>query len=899
MKLLVWMFVFIMSFQLYGYCFTNALILPKDRRPSFVNIGSVFSFSSSIGRASKIAIEAAVEDINSNPSLLGGTKLNLTMLDSNSNGFLTILDALRFMETNTIAIIGPQSSSMAHIISNIINELQVPLLSFAASDPTLSSIQYPFFVRTTQNGIYQITVIARIIEHYGWREVVVVYTNDDDGRNGLAALNDQLSISYKAPLRIKPSRDEITNVLVKVALTSSRVVVLLTHPDCGIETLSVAKHLGMLETGYVWFSTDWLSTYLDTNPWSSAVIMENLQGLVTLRMYTPDSETKTRFVSRWNDLTRRNRSNDGRLGLNVYALYAYDTVWLLANAINRFLSVDGVISFSNYSNSEGLSVFDGGKLLLESILEVNTNGLTGEIRFSSDRSFIHPTFEVVNVIGTGFRTVGYWSNYSGLLTLPPDKTGPNNSSSNIFGMVWPGQTTEKPRGWVFPNNGKKLRIGVPNRVSYLEFIHYFSDEDMFKGYCIDVFTAVVDLLAYSVPYVFVPYGDGINNPNCTELVRLVTIGVYDAAIGDIAIITRRTKKVDFTQPYIESGLVVVAPLKKLEIDVWAFLRPFTPSMWFVMALSFLIIGTVIWILEHRLNDEFRGPPYRQLTTILWFSFSTWFFAHRENIVSMMGRFVLIIWLFVVLIINSSYTASLTSILTVQQLSSPIKGIDSLLASNDPIGYQHGSFARNYLHTELGIHLSRLIPLNSPEDLEKALNDGPNNGGVAAVIDEKAYLDLFLTTRCNFTIVGQEFTKNGWGFVFPRNSPLTGDMSTAILKLSENGDLRRIHNKWIKESACSSNQDAKLSVDRLQIKSFSGLFILCGVVCLIAVGVYFCRKLHQFNRDFVDEEDREVAAERSSEGSRLRKLKMFISFLDQKEEDVKAREIIKMESTLKC
>jgi hypothetical protein len=34
-------------------------------------------------------------------------------------------------------------------------------------------------------------------------------------------------------------------------------------------------------------------------------------------------------------------------------------------------------------------------------------------------------------------------------------------------------------------------------------------------------------------------------------------------VGDITITTNRTKIVDFTQPYIESGLVVVAPVQKL------------------------------------------------------------------------------------------------------------------------------------------------------------------------------------------------------------------------------------------------------------------------------------------------------------------------------------------------
>jgi glutamate receptor, ionotropic, plant len=49
--------------------------------------------------------------------------------------------------------------------------------------------------------------------------------------------------------------------------------------------------------------------------------------------------------------------------------------------------------------------------------------------------------------------------------------------------------------------------------------------------------------------------------------------------------------------------------------------------------------------------------------------------------------VLVIWLFVVLIIQSSYTASLTSILTVQQISTPIHGIGDLRTTDDPIGFQ--------------------------------------------------------------------------------------------------------------------------------------------------------------------------------------------------------------------
>lgn len=125
---------------------------------------------------------------------------------------------------------------------------------------------------------------------------------------------------------------------------------------------------------------------------------------------------------------------------------------------------------------------------------------------------------------------------------------------------------------------------------------------------------------------------------------------------------------------------------------------------------------------------------------------------------------MVVWLFLLMVITASYTASLTSILTVQQLSSPITGIDSLIASNWPIGYQVGSFAYSYLADNLYIARSRLIELGSPEEYEEALRKGPKGGGVGAIIDELPYVDLFLSKQTEFGTIGQPFTKSGWGFV---------------------------------------------------------------------------------------------------------------------------------------
>ncbi|XP_050205395.1 glutamate receptor 3.4-like isoform X2 [Mercurialis annua] len=816
------------------------------------------------------------------------------------------------MEADVVVAIGPQSSGIAHVISHVVNELHVPLLSFGATDPTLSALQYPYFLRSTQSDYFQMFAIADLVTYFGWREVVAIFVDDEYGRNGISILGDALArkrcrISYKAAFTPGASKSAINDLLVGVNLQESRVYVVHVNPDSGLQIFSVAQSLGMMTKGYVWIATDWLPSFLESIEPADVDTMNLLQGVVALRHYTPDTDQKKKFISRWNNL--KNKESTGPSGFNSYALYAYDSVWLAARALDSFLNSGGNISFSNdpklqHTNGstlhlESLRIFDGGQQYLETLLRMNFTGLSGQIQFDNDRNLILPAYDFLNIGGTGSRRIGFWSNYSGLSVVPPEtlyEKPSNTSESNqhLYTVIWPGENTIIPRGWVFPNNGKPLRIAVPNRVSYLEFVSKDKNPPGVRGFCIDVFEAAINLLPYPVPRTYILYGDGENNPGYNALIDAVAQNHYDAAVGDVTIVTNRTRIVDFTQPYMESGLVVVAPVKKQKSSAWAFLKPFTLPMWCVTAAFFLLVGAVVWILEHRFNHEFRGPPRQQLMTIFWFSFSTMFFSHRENTVSALGRLVLIIWLFVVLIINSSYTASLTSILTVQQLTSRIEGIDSLISSTEPIGVQEGSFSLNYLIDELNIARSRLVILKNQDAYLTALQRGPKDGGVAAIVDELPYVELFLSNaNCAFRTVGQEFTKSGWGFAFQRDSPLAVDMSTAILQLSENGDLQKIHNKWLTRTECSM-QINEVDANRLSLNSFWGLFLICGLACIIALTFFFCRVFGQFRKFAPDEGgDRaveEIVPARPRRTLRSTSFKDLIDFVDRKETEIK--EILK-------
>jgi hypothetical protein len=123
-------------------------------------------------------------------------------------------------------------------------------------------------------------------------------------------------------------------------------------------------------------------------------------------------------------------------------------------------------------------------------------------------------------------------------------------------------------------------------------------------------------------------------------------------------------------------------------------------------------------------------------------------------------------------------------LTVKKLNPTIKDVDSLRASKASVGFQEGSFVGEYLREHLHIAKENLRNYTTLEEAGDFLSKGPKNGGVAAIFDEIPYIRIFLASQCNYTTVGPIYRTGGFGFVFPKRSPLLSDISRAILSLAE-------------------------------------------------------------------------------------------------------------------
>ncbi|KAH7537896.1 hypothetical protein FEM48_Zijuj03G0141600 [Ziziphus jujuba var. spinosa] len=107
-----------------------------------------------------------------------------------------------------------------------------------------------------------------------------------------------------------------------------------------------------------------------------------------------------------------------------------------------------------------------------------------------------------------------------------------NLRDNLGPIIWPGEPSSTPKGWEMPIKGKKLKIGVPPKRGFNEFVdvkyNNATSRTELHGYCIDVFEAVVNALPFGLAYEFSAFAkpNGDINGTYDDLVYQVHLGVF-------------------------------------------------------------------------------------------------------------------------------------------------------------------------------------------------------------------------------------------------------------------------------------------------------------------------------------------------------------------------------------
>ncbi|KAI3866079.1 hypothetical protein MKX03_003541 [Papaver bracteatum] len=827
-------------------------------------VGVVLDFDNVVSKIALTSMSLALSDFYSSTDDTHKTKLVLHTRDSHTDLADAASQANDLIEKVGVqAIIGPLTSLQAIFMADLGNKALVPIISFTATSPMVSPSQNPYFIRMTQSDSAQVNVIVELVKTFGWREVVPIYEDTVYGMGVIPYLSDAFqAIDTKVPYRsaISPAATDgdILKSLYKLMSMQTRVFVVHMTPSLGVRVFQKAKMIGMMSKGYSWIITDGLANILG---FFNSSVIDSMQGVLAVRPYIPKSIEIDEFRAGWKKKFMQENPDVENFELNIFGLRAYDTIWALASILEKMDRVNSsrllrpqAVNDSTAMTTSGAAQM--GSKLLQLISETIFCGISGEFNLIN-RELQPSAFQILNVIGNAGREIGIWTTSDGILRdssslITTRAKGFSTAKDNLRAIIWPGESTVVPKGWVvIPEAGKKLRIGVPVKRGFTDFVKVttnssFNNSTYVTGYCIDLFKAVMEMLPYPVTYEFVPFAkaDGTTAGTYDDLVYQVYAQKFDAVVVDVTITANRSTYVDFTLPYTASGFSMIVPVKEdTSNNAWILLKPLNTKLWLMSAFIFAVTGIVIWMLEREENPLLRRGYLHQLGTIFWFLFSSPAFADQEKVHHGMARFVVITWVFLLMILSSSYTASLTSMLTVHRLEPTVTDVHELIKNRQNVGYLEGTFVYTTLRM-MGFEEANLKPYISTEDFKDAFTGLRNKEDrIVASFDEAPYNRLLLSKYCHkYALVGPTHKTEGFGFAFPRGSPLVPDISRAILNLREDDKNTRIEQAWFGSQKGCSDPDAKVYETSLTYESFQGLFLIAVIPLAIAVLVYIVENL---------------------------------------------------------
>ncbi|KAL5989539.1 hypothetical protein ACLOJK_010431 [Asimina triloba] len=306
---------------------------------------------------------------------------------------------------------------------------------------------------------------------------------------------------------------------------------------------------------------------------------------------------------------------------------------------------------------------------------------------------------------------------------------------------------------------------------------------------------------------------------------------FDLVVGDTSILSRRCEYVEFSGPYIEVGMRMVVAEKR-EGRAWIIVKPFTAALWGVAGVVFLYNALIMWSIETADSED--KYSFTNVADLGWLILVTLFPVRGEKLNSNLSRMVMLGWLFLALVLLLSYTASLTSMLTVRRLRPSVVTVESLLKEKAMVGCDNGSFMRQYLLDEVGFEPSSVRSFNTCE-YAQALSDGT----IKAAFLEIPNLQIFLDENPKgFIAAGRTYEIGGHAFVFQKGSHLdylVEAVSLEILKLREKGVLRDLEQGLLSHSHRSTfDVPDDDDPDRLSPDEFLGLFLITVSISTLAL-----------------------------------------------------------------
>ena len=275
------------------------------------------------------------------------------------------------------------------------------------------------------------------------------------------------------------------------------------------------------------------------------------------------------------------------------------------------------------------------------------------------------------------------------------------------------------------------------------------------------------------------------------MLEAVELGQADAAIGAISVTAERERRLDFTQPMYRAGLGIANGEPGGWSTTCAACSAGSSFGCAGMVLVLLLVGLLIWLLERRKNpQQFGGSVSEGIGNGFWWSavtMTTVGYGDKAP-VSLGGRVLGLVWMFVSIITISGFTAAIASSVTVNQLQTRIDGAGDL--PRVTVAAVANTSGAQWLSAN-GIKHQRF------DNTEKALR-AVALGQADAAVGDAPVMRYILSERedDNLLVLPKLVREESYAFAVANGSPLRETLDQAMLDILPTESWRMVLNRYL-------------------------------------------------------------------------------------------------------
>ncbi|XP_033110440.1 glutamate receptor 1-like isoform X2 [Anneissia japonica] len=838
-----------------GQCFANQ-----------VSIGAMFGEETGDGDRYKNIIRDAIQSINQNSSYLTDTHLaTISELKLTTEyTYSAIQDICNTMvrERRLSAMIVPEDiCKTCRDVAGVASHASMPIFGLDQGSLNSGSLAFKMYPAPEDMGVF----LIEILDYFKWRDFIVMYDYEEIFRN----LEPVVSAGNRYDWNVTSRQLTEDNFPVLAEqLKEGRVKNILLYTQDETTTYKIlreAMELGVLSSGYHWVLAN-VGVFIDRT---------FLEEISLSQVYL------TRFALNYTQELNYAVPTTINVPLRDWPFrekLAFDAVIAIGHGIRRYrervhLQDPSILERDILPGDSIMEECPSDKTppvpspLYQDMQYFNFEGLSGNVAFGENGNRVNYSIMIISGQGETIEQVrGEWAQNIEFWEERWRSQWRSNSRMSVDAYR---QASERILKIVSIEEPPFLRLTQydindddrPDIVDTPNQNQNAYGNDRFEGYIMDLLAEIkkvipADKFDYEVDLVSDnKYGSrNLFSNEWTGMIGEIIRGRADIAAGPLTITEDRDSFVDFSIPFMRSGIqILIKHPSYVHEYPFSMMYPFGVEVWFINAMAMFLFSLFMFLINRKNPAEWRalaenGDVYEENADNFSFRNSTWFSvssmflqSYDASPRSQAGRVLTGFWWMFCLIMIFLYGLNVSPYMTAAKKAAFIRTAKDLLEQIE-VNYgcvKEGStydFFKNSTDPDYQ-RIWGYISTAYPDPLVDFVSDGVRrvreSNGEYALLAESAILKYEAYRKpCDLLITDGFITRSMYGFAVQAGSPLRDQLSYAIEKLFEDGTMDKLEDRWF---GYTSDCEKETLWERQGLYSLTAVD-LQGVYYLMLIGI---------------------------------------------------------------